>query len=202
MRTPLILFLMSLMGMAASWTMPDLFLLAGLSALASLVLVFLAWRRRQAAQPDAARPSKGLFRRRQPKKAEKFIVVDGSNVMYWQDNTANLETVLAVVDRLRKLGYAPGVMFDANAGYLLGGRYMHDGAMGKGLGLPMERVMVVPKGVPADPLILTAARDLGARIVTNDRYRDWWGDHPEAAEPGHLIKGGYRDGALWLDLNT
>ncbi len=201
MRTPFILLLMSLLGMAAAWSVPDLALLAGLSALASLVLLLLAWRRKPEARPDAAQPSKGLFRKRRPKQAEKWIVVDGSNVMYWNDNTPKLETVLAVVQQLVALGYAPGVMFDANAGHLLDGRYMHDGAMGKELGLPKERVMVVPKGVPADPYILTAARDLGARIVTNDRYRDWWGDHPEAAEPGHLIKGGYRDGALWLDMN-
>lgn len=182
---------MSLGGMAAAWAVPDLVLLAGLCALASLVLLLLAWRRS---------PQKGLFRKKQPKPAEKWIVVDGSNVMYWNDNTPKLETVLAVVKHLIAKGYAPGVMFDANAGYLLGGRYMHDGAMGRGLGLPKDRVMVVPKGVPADPYILNAAQDLGAQIVTNDRYRDWVGDHPEVAQAGHLIKGGFRDGVLWLDL--
>jgi len=36
--------------------------------------------------------------------------------------------------------------------------------------------------------------------VTNDRYRDWAEAHPEIKEPGHLIKGGYRDGKVWLDL--
>jgi len=186
MRAPLILLLMSLLGMAAAWSVPDLALLAGLSALASLILLGLAWGKARKAQAGPAKP---------------WIVVDGSNVMYWNDNTPKIETVRAVVERLVSLGYAPGVMFDANAGYLLGGRYMHDGAMGKALGLPMDRVMVVPKGVPADPYILTAARDLGVRIVTNDRYRDWAGDHPEVAEVGHLVKGGYRDGKLWLDID-
>jgi hypothetical protein len=38
---------------------------------------------------------------------------------------------------------------------------MHDGAMGRALGLPKDRVMVLPKGVPADPYILTSARDFG-----------------------------------------
>ena len=35
--------------------------------------------------------------------------------------------------------------------------------------------------------------------VTNDRFRDWADVHPEVREPGHLIRGGYRDGVLWLD---
>lgn len=182
MIVPVILLCLSLVGMAATWSAPDLFLLAILVAVASLVVLVQAWRKR-------------------PAPAERWIVVDGSNIMYWQDNTPKMATVVAVVDRLRALGYAPGVMFDANAGYLLGGRYMHDGAMGRELGLSKERVMVVPKGVSADPFILKAARDLGARIVTNDRYRDWVVDFPEVAEAGHLIKGGYRDGVLWLDLD-
>ena len=40
---------------------------------------------------------------------------------------------------------------------------------------------------------------MDAPIVTNDRYRDWAGEYPEIAEPGRLIRGGYRDGVLWLD---
>jgi hypothetical protein len=47
---------------------------------------------------------------------------------------------------------------------------------------------------------LAAAADLGARVVTNDRYRDWVEQHPEVTEPGHLIRGGYKAGKLWLDL--
>lgn len=182
---PGILLFLSVIGMVASWTVPDLFLLAGLCAVASLILLLLAARK---AQKSALKPD------------QTWIVVDGSNVMYWRDGVPQLNTVRKVVQRLVALGYAPGVMFDANAGYLLTGRYMHDGALGQGLGLPMDRVMVVPKGVPADPYILTAARDLKARIVTNDRYRDWAGDHPEVAVAGYLICGDFRDGGLWLDL--
>ena len=60
--------------------------------------------------------------------------------------------------------------------------------------------MVVNKGTPADATILAAARDLGARIVSNDRYRDWLDQHPEVDRPGALIRGGFEDGALWLAL--
>jgi len=72
--------------------------------------------------------------------------------------------------------------------------------MGRMLGIRADRVLVVPKGTPADPYILNAARKLGARIVTNDRYREWAKDYLEIRRPRHLIRGGYRSGKLWLDL--
>ena len=59
--------------------------------------------------------------------------------------------------------------------------------MGKLLDLPEDRVIVVPKGTPADPTILAAAR-FDARVVTNDRYNDWVEMHPESREPGHRIR--------------
>ena len=122
--------------------------------------------------------------------------------MHWKDGTPQIDTVRDVVTHLKSQGFTPGVVFDANAGHILTGRYQHHGAMGKLLGLPEDSIMVVDKGTPADPTILAAAKDLNARIVTNDRYRDWASDHPEIAVPGHLIRGGYREGALWLDLET
>lgn len=160
----------------------DLLALGLPSALASLYLVV---RARQA----------------RPARVENWIIVDGSNVMHWQDNTPRLSTLRAVVARLTDLGFTPGVVFDANAGYKIGDRYQHDGALGRLLGLPADRVLVAPKGTPADPLVLASARDLGARIVSNDRFRDWSDAHPEVADPGHLIRGGYVGGKLWLDLD-
>ena len=163
----------------------DLLLIAVPSAAASLYLVLRAAARRRAKPPS--RPN--------------YIVIDGSNVLHWADNSPQIATVRAVVDRLSKLGFTPGVVFDANAGYKIAGSYRHDQALGHLLGLPEDRVMVVAKGTPADPVLLTAARDLGARIVSNDRFRDWTADHPEISEPGHLVRGGFQDGKLWLDLD-
>lgn len=186
MIVPFVLLILSLIGVALTWAMPDLVLLAMLSALASAVVLLLAALRR--------------LKIRRPDKP--WIVVDGSNVMYWEDGVPRIDTVRQVVNRLQADGFSPGVMFDANAGYLLIGQYMRDTDLGLALRLPMDRVMVVPKGTPADLYILNAARDLKARIVTNDRYRDWAGDYPEVANDGHLIKGGYRNGTLWLALTA
>lgn len=181
---PVLLLLVSLAGVALALSFPglsDLLLLAGPAALASLLLVL-----------------RGLLRRR---RVRRWIVVDGSNVMHWKDGTPQIATVREVIGQLSSRGYTPGVVFDANAGYKLAGRYQHDGTLGRLLGLPEDRVMVVPRGEPADPTLLAAARDLDARVVSRDRFRDWEEMFPEVRQRGHLIRGGYRDGSLWLDLD-
>lgn len=159
----------------------DLFALAGIAALAvGLIGILLVGRRAQ--EPG------------------RWIVIDGSNVMYWKDERPDLANVKAVVLALQKRGFTPGVVFDANAGYKMAGHYQDDNVLARLLGLPEERVLVVPKGTPADPFILATARDLNAPIVTNDRYRDWLDEYPEAADPDKLIGGGWRGGRLCLDL--
>lgn len=188
MMPPAFLFLISMAVVLVAVLIPgwsDLLLLGGPAVLASLFLMLRAWTGRAEVVPATAR---------------NRVVVDGSNVMYWRDGTPQIETVRDVLVALTARGFTPGVVFDANAGYLLSGRYRHDRYLGKVLGMREDHVMVVPKGSPADPFILTAARDMGARVVTNDRFRDWAGDFPEITDRGHLIKGGYRDGQPWLDL--
>ena len=156
------------------------------SALASLALLLAALRRRAVRTARRTRP---------------WIFVDGSNVMHWKGEGADIVPVVEVLARLKALGYVPGVVFDANAGYKLQGRYLHDGALAKLLGLPASQVLVAPRGTPADPLLLAAARDSRARIVTNDRFREWSATHPEVAAPGYLVRGDYRGGQLRLDLD-
>lgn len=141
-----------------------------------------------------------LWWRARARAARAWVVLDGSNVMHWREGTPQIETVIEVLRALEARGLTPGVVFDANAGYKVLGRYLGDNGLARRLKLPADRVLVVARGTPADPVILQAARDLGARIVTNDRYADWAEAHPEVRAPGHLIRGGYRGGRLWLDL--
>jgi hypothetical protein len=163
----------------------DTTLFLALVATALLAAFLVLWTRRP-------RPTPG------PPVDEAWILIDGSNVMHWQDNAPNLVPLAGVVERLKFLGYVPGVIFDANAGWKLQGRYLHDDALARLLGLEARQVLVVPKGAQADPFLLQTARDFGARIVTNDRFRDWAEAHPEVLEPGLLIRGGMRDGKVWL----
>lgn len=118
--------------------------------------------------------------------------------MHWREGSPDVATVKAVVAQLLDLGFAPGVVFDANAGWKLQGRYLNEQAFSSLLGLPKRQILVVGKGTQADPFLLQTARDFRARIVTNDRYRDWAEDFPEILEPEFLIRGGLRDGKVWL----
>ena len=218
MIVPCLLLICALAGVGAALGLPgaaDWVMLAGPCAVAALILLVRAgFAPRPRASippfkrqpiPDAIRnnirigPRKGGFLR--PKPAH-WLVIDGSNVMHWKDGTPRIETLREVLAHVTALGFSPGVVFDANAGHILAGKYQHHHAMGQLLGLPEDRIMVVDKGTPADPVILAAARDLRARIITNDRYKDWADQHPEVHVTGHLIKGGYEGGKLWLELKA
>ena len=128
----------------------------------------------------------------------RYMVIDGSNVMYWGGGQPNFAPLHAAISWVKSMGYTPGVVFDANAGYLLTGKYLHHAAMGRRLGLPEQQILVVPKGTPADAFILAAAKDLGARIITNDRYRDWADEYPIVRQPGYLITGIFHDDQITL----
>jgi len=172
----------------------DLLLLAVPCLVASLYLLLRGlW---QGPPPAHDRPLSG----RGPKVAQRWVIVDGSNVLHWKDGVVAIDIVREVVNLLQSHGFTPGVVFDANAGYKIADRYLHHHAMARQLGLPEDQVMVVPKGTQADTAVLAAARDHSAQVVSNDRFRDWAEDHPEVATPGHVIRGGYREGVLWLDL--
>jgi hypothetical protein len=139
-----------------------------------------------------------LLRWRAGRAAE--VILDGSNVMHWGTGAPSLDTVRLVLRAIEARGLRPGIVFDANAGWKLLGRYVDDAEFARALGLKASRVLVVPKGTPADPVILKAARDRGARIVTNDRFRDWAAEFPDVARPGHLVRGRLRDGRVDLSL--
>lgn len=118
-----------------------------------------------------------------------WIVVDGSNVMHWERDIPDIRNVGHVIGALKSEGYAPVVWFDANAGYLIGDRYMGPRMLARMLDLPERQVSVAPKGTPADPLLLKHALALKARVVTNDRFRDWEEQFPKIREAGFLVRG-------------
>jgi hypothetical protein len=156
-------------------------------------------RRRNTRKPRKPRHDGRSATRQQSPKLRNPILVDGSNVMHWKDDTPQIMPVQSVVNELKRRGFTPGVVFDANAGYKLAGKYMNEREFAYLLDLPESQVFVVPKGTPADPYLLDAARGFAARVVTLDRFRDWAEAHPEVKEPGFLIRGGYRNtGEFWL----
>lgn len=136
--------------------------------------------------------------RKRPAKRKNWILVDGSNVMHWQDNTPLLAPLLQVIADLKERGFAPGVVFDANVGYKLSGKHLNEHELSQMLSLPVDQLLVVPKGEQADEYIIETALKFGVPIVTNDRFSDWAEAYPKVAEPGFLVWGGIKDGEVWL----
>ncbi|WP_225028980.1 hypothetical protein [Xinfangfangia pollutisoli] len=165
---------------------------AALLALAGMVLMLLI-------RPRPPIRRKAGPRRQTPRRGPQ-VVVDGSNVLFWNDNQPNLSTVNTVVAHLRAAGMEPLVWFDANVGYRVGARWLGPDELAPKLGLPRDQVRVARKGAPADPLLLADATSRGLPVVSNDRYRDWTAEFPIVAEPGRMIRGGMRGGALWLEF--
>lgn len=128
----------------------------------------------------------------------KRVVLDGSNILYWDDNQPALGTVKSVVTRLQADGYAPVVYFDANVGYLVSDRYLGPKALARRLGMEEKAVHVAEKGTPADPLVIKSALRFKARIVTNDRFRDWEEDFPQVQDKALFVRGNLHGGTVHL----
>lgn len=166
----------------------DLLLLSLITGLAALVLLL-----RETFASGKAR-SNGFGRGR------AWIVLDGSNVMHWDGKGPSLDPVRSVVDRVRAEGLEPVIWFDANVGYKIGERYLGPAALAKRLGCAKGRVHVAPRGTPADPLLLQHAVSLDARVVSNDRFRDWQEDFPVLGREDFLVRTRSRDRQMTLDL--
>ena len=65
---------------------------------------------------------------------------------------------------------------------------------------PVARAMVVKQGKSVDKVILASARDHEAMILNNQCSRNLVDQHPEVAVRGHLLRGDYRAGRLWLNF--
>ncbi|SDW64508.1 NYN domain-containing protein [Litoreibacter albidus] len=177
------------------------FLLIAVICFSIIVVWFM--RRKQAAAKRPVKPRKPPKPREgaRARPTEKHILIDGSNLMYWNGASPSIQPVQEAVCLLLAQGMTPGVMFDANAGYRVAAGYKDDADFAYMLGLPADQVLVANKNVPADQDLLKAAREFGARIVTNDLFRDWADEFPEVRERGRLVHGGYHKGKLWLDFD-
>lgn len=221
MSTPFILLLLSIAGaiwsvFAADGVLSDLTLLAGLSAVASMILMVMPPRGvrpvpRREVRAKTPRPprQRGIslpsLPRRPVQAAPEFdasdvVLIDGSNVLYWQGGEPTIEAVRLVLRAVEERGLRPLVGFDANIGYLVAGRFLGAGDLAALLDLPPYQVSVAPKGKPADPLLLGEAARLDARVITNDRYRDWARKFPQVARPGFLVRGCIRGSTADLDF--
>lgn len=210
MLSPLHLMILAMAGMIAGLPMPgevpgDLFHGSALAWVIGQCLWLRAkWRARRArTKARDAQRARSAERRRAARAAggevRRWVVIDGSNVLYWQGESPSLNAVSAVLGEVRKAGLTPVVWFDANVGYKVGDSYLNPAELARRLGISRKQVRVAPRGSPADPLLLQEAAKLGTGVVTNDRYRDWQASFPSVAEPGVLVHGRVEDGTVRLD---
>ena len=135
------------------------------------LLAVLFWRRRADKVPSH--------------RAKRQIAVDGTNVLFWRDEVAQLATLQLVVRHLKQCGFDPVVFLDASSRHHIGDRSLNPQKFAHLLGVPQKRLMVCPKGTEADAFILEFAGKARVPVVSNDRFRD----RPRAARNVILIRG-------------
>ena len=127
--------------------------------------------------------------------AGRQIVIDGTNVLYWEGGTAQLDSLRSVVDYLRKRDINPIVFLDASSRHHLKDTSLSEKKFAKALGLPQVRVMVCPAGTEADVFILKFAKKEGLPILSNDRF----GDRANLVKGIKIVKGVITSGRPILD---
>jgi hypothetical protein len=95
------------------------------------------------------------------------VLVDASNVAHaTEGGEARLANIEAVQRKLREEGFEPLIVADASLRHQIDRRADYERLVDDGL------VHQAPAGTDADYFILSFAREMDARILTNDRFRD------------------------------
>lgn len=118
------------------------------------------------------------------KKGGREVVIDGTNVIYW-DGEADLRSLRSLVAYLVAKDIWPFVFLDASTRHHLKDTSLTKRTFAKALGLPESRVMVCPAQSEADAFILKFAKEQELPVISNDRF----GDRPKQAKGLKLIKG-------------
>lgn len=106
-----------------------------------------------------------------------LVLVDGSNVAHAGEGTAaRLANILLVRDKLRSEGLEVVVVADAAL------RHQIDDSEGYERLVEAGELKQAPAGTDADYFLLAFARELGASILSNDRFKDRVEHFPEARE--------------------
>ena len=95
------------------------------------------------------------------------VLVDASNVAHaTEGGEARLENIKLVQAKLIDEGFEPLVVADAALRHQIDNKQAYEAMIENG------QVHQAPAGTDADFFILSFARELNARILTNDRFRD------------------------------
>ncbi|HWG35921.1 MAG TPA: hypothetical protein VN650_17295 [Gemmatimonadaceae bacterium] len=109
--------------------------------------------------------------------ASNVVIVDGSNVAHCTEGEPpHVANLLAVREKLCEEGLEPIIVADAALRHQIDEPDRYERMIEEGL------VRQAPAGTDADYFILSFARELGAGIVSNDRFRDRIKQFPEARD--------------------
>ncbi len=106
---------------------------------------------------------------------KKTVVIDGANVAYEERSAGGkpkLSNLLKVRRELEERGQEAVIIVDASL------KYDIDDQTQMAALIESQHIRQVPAGTDADFFILEIADEHDARIVTNDRYRDYQSRYP------------------------
>ena len=120
------------------------------------------------------------------------VLVDAANVAHFTEGpTARLQNIQLVMDKLREEGFRPLIVADAALRHQIDDKKTYEQLIEDGV------VKQAPAGTDADYFILSFAREMNARILTNDRFRDRAAEFGE--ERDRVIRYMIVDGAVVLE---
>ena len=123
------------------------------------------------------------------------VLVDGSNVAHaTEGGEARLDNIQLVMRKLSSDGFKPLIVADAALRHQIDDKATYEKLVDDGV------VHQAPAGTDADYFILSFARQLGARILSNDRFRDRARDFSE--ELDRIIRYMIVNGAVVLEHRT
>jgi predicted nucleic acid-binding protein len=100
-------------------------------------------------------------------KKSRIAIIDGSNVAHsTEGGSARLDNLLLMRDKLAANGLEPIIVVDAALRHQIDDSAAYEKMVDDGA------LKQAPAGTDADYFILSFARELGARVVSNDRFRD------------------------------
>ena len=128
-------------------------------------------------------------------ETKKVVLVDGSNVAHsTEGEKALVSNLLAVRDKLKEEGFDPIIMADAALRHQIDDPKVFEDMIESG------SIRQAPAGTDADYFILSFAREMNARILTNDRFRDRAHEFPE--ERDRIIRYMIVDGEVVFEFRN
>ena len=112
-------------------------------------------------------------------EAREVVIIDGANVAYEERSAGGkpkLSNLLKVRSELEERGFEAVILVDASLKYDIDDQSQLENLVRS------QQVRQVPAGTDADYFIIQLAEQFDARVVTNDRYRDYVERYPWIAD--------------------